>query len=200
MPSGGCAAMQGVGGAQMSSNMLQSLIGMQADGQSCGPPSTSDMASKMISDLDTNGDGVISLEEATASGDSNASQAFAALDADGDGSLTTDELSTALKQMGPPPGGPPPGGGHHRASATSSSDLASQLLSDLDTDGEDGLSLNEVGSALGEDTSSSSLTSGFSSLDSDGDGKLSLAELTSAFDRYAAAMTSQFASQDSMAA
>lgn len=183
VPSGTGSALQGTGEAQMSADMLGSLIGMQS-GEAAGPPSVSDIASSMISELDGDGDGVVSLEEAEASGASNASEAFATLDADGDGALTADELASSLEQM-PPPGamGPPP----------SSSDIAAQLLSDLDSDGEEGLSLEEVSAAVNEDASTSETSSGFSSLDSDGDGTLSLAELSAAIDVYMNANLSRFA-------
>ena len=187
----------------MSSMLLQSIMGLQSGQQNTG---SSDMASKMLSSLDTDGDGTVSLDEAKASGSSKAGEAFAALDLDGDGSLTADELSSTLSSAGRPPGGPPPGRGGPPPSggggpqAMSSADIASQLLSDLNTDGEDVLSLDEVGGALGDSDSSSQVSSGFSKLDTDGDGKLSLAELTTAIESYTQSNLSRFAAADGFGA
>jgi Ca2+-binding EF-hand superfamily protein len=188
MPSGASCAMQGMGGVQMSSAIMSSLMGMQTEA-----PGASNMAAHMLSDLDADGDGVLSLEEATANANSaNASEAFATLDADGDGSLTLDELTSALEEAGPPPGGPPPGGPH--GPPASSNDLASSLISSLDSDEDDSLSLSEVTKALGAEEGEET-SSAFSSLDTDGDGKLSLAELTAALDKYLQAGVSQLAEQ-----
>jgi len=54
----------------------------------------------------------------------------------------------------------------------------------LDTDGQSGLSLNEVTAAVGGDASSNAIQSGFSALDTDGNGTLSVSELTSAINSY----------------
>lgn len=169
MPSKPSAANLAVGDAQISTDMLGALMQMQTSTQS-------DMATSMISDLDADGDGALSIEEVASSGTSAASEAFAALDSDGDGSLTATELSSALDAMGPPPGGPPP------SMQQSSSDAATSVLDSLDADDDGALSLSEILSAL--DTDEDSTSTAFSSSDADADGKLSLAELTAVFDRY----------------
>ena len=193
------AKTSGISGAQMSSDMLMQLLNMQS-----GPPSANDAATHMISDLDSDGDGALSLAEATATGSSKAAEAFAALDSDGDGSLTTGELASSLEQMGPPPsgrphGGPPPGG--PPAGGRSSSDIASGIMSAVDSDDDGGISLSEITSVTNTDESSET-QSAFSSLDTDGDGKLSMAELTAALDKYLQTDASRFASnvEDAIAA
>ncbi|MEZ5970303.1 MAG: EF-hand domain-containing protein [Hyphomonadaceae bacterium] len=190
--------MTGVGGAQMSSDMLMQLLSMQGS-----RPSTTDAATRMISSLDTDGDGALSLSEASAAGASRASEAFVVLDTDGDGVLTSDELATSLEAMGPPPGGPPPGGPPPGGPPPGGgpSDLASRILSEVDSDQDGGISLSELTSATGAEENDTT-TSAFSSLDTDGDGKLSLAELTAALDKYLQTDASRFASnaEDAIAA
>ena len=194
------ATTTGIGGAQMSSDMLMQLLNMQS-----GQPSATDAATRMISDLDSDGDGALSLEEATATGASKAAEAFAALDSDGDGSLTTSELSSSLEAMGPPPGGPPrggpPPGGPPPGGGASSSDVASSILSAVDSDDDGAISLSEITSATDAEENDET-QSAFSSLDTDGDGKLSLAELTAALDQYLQTNASRFASnvEDAIAA
>jgi len=182
--------MSSMGGAQMSSDMLSQLLNMQSGNSTRGASGASDAATSMINSLDTNGDGVVSLEEAEAGGSQNASQAFAALDSDGDGSLTSTELSSALQQLGPPHG-------YHHGGPRSSSDIATQILSDIDSDGDGGLSLSEIGTATGT-AANDQTNAAFSNLDTDGNGKLSLTELTSALDKYL--QTDRAASQAAQAA
>lgn len=178
--------MQGFAGPQMSSDMMQTFCDIQEQ-------SGSDMASRLMSALDTDGDGNLSLEEATSADDADASKAFGALDADGDGALTLSELSTALESAGgpppggappggPPPGGPPPGG----AQGASAEDDASKLVDALDTNGDGTVSLDEMLAQFGDEESEAA-TKAFATLDSDGDNAVSLQELTSAVSAYAQA-------------
>ena len=173
----------------MSSDMLMQLLNMQSSGR----PSASDAATRMIGDLDSDGDGALTLAEATASGASRAAEAFASLDSDGDGALTTSELASSLEAIGPPGGARPPGGPPSGGPPPSSSDLASQILGGADSDSDGALSLSEVTSATGTEDNEET-TSAFSSLDTDGDGKLSLAELTAALDKYLQTDATRFAS------
>jgi Ca2+-binding EF-hand superfamily protein len=187
----------------------QTLSGLLAAQQS--PPTASDLAQQMISQLDTDGDGSLSADEITKalgstsqlSSDQVAS-AVSQLDTNGDGKLSADELTAGL-QAAQPHGG----GGHHHhghADGASSSDLASALMSSSDTNGDGVLSADEVAKALGLDpsttatatsgtdaASSSTSTSGtssdtfsqlFASLDTNGDGSLSTSELTTAIDAF----------------
>lgn len=94
----------------MSISAISSGTDMQAM-QSMGqrPPKPTDeemetMATDFISQLDTDGDGVLSVDEAGVDEES-----FAEIDTDGDGFVTTEEMTTAMSELGPPP--PPPGAG-----------------------------------------------------------------------------------------
>lgn len=175
-------AMQGFGGPQMSSDMMQTFCDIQEQ-------SSGDMASRLMSTLDADGDGSLSFEEATSSDDADASKVFGVLDTDSDGALTLSELSTALESAeppaggpppgGPPPGGPPPGGG----AGAAAEDEASTLVDALDTDGDGTVSLEELLAQFSDDESETA-TKAFSALDSDGDDALSLQELTSAVSAY----------------
>src|SRR5262249_42915295 len=101
------------------------------------------------------------------------SSAFAKVDTDGDGQLSTSELTNAVTNAH----------GHHHGhggAPPSASDAANSIISAFNTDGADGLSLDEVTSALGGQSSSSALSSTFASLDADGDGILSAQELSAA--------------------
>lgn len=127
-----------------------------------------------------------------------------------------DLQSTQGPDKGPPPGGPPPGpppGGGASGQFSSdtlssllsvqqedptSSDIASKLISDADTDGDGALSLDEIKKALTGDESAQtsstptasstddSLSKALSKLDTNGDGKLSSSELASALDSFKA--------------
>lgn len=177
--------------SRFSSDTLSSLLSAQQ-----APPTASDIASQLISDTDTDGDGSLSLDEIKSklsSSDDGLTTRFDALDSDSDGSLSADELSSALearKPKGPPPGRPQGDGGG--AQGISMADLASKLISDLDSDEDGALGLDEIKSALsGKDdkaeaaqASDDSLNTAISGLDSDGDGKLSATELTAALEAF----------------
>ena len=182
LPSGGASAgAAALAGPPLSQGTLSTFLGLQA--QQSGQPAQPDfaeLASQLLSSLDSNGDGAISQSEAEASGNANADQAFAALDTNGDGSISSDELSNALQSANQAHRAYHHGH-HHGPSAAGA---ASSIINALNTDGEDGLSADEVSSALSADASSSGFQSAFSSLDSNGDGVLSLSELTSAINQY----------------
>jgi Ca2+-binding EF-hand superfamily protein len=175
-------------GPPMADSTMSGFMSLQT-----APPTASDMASKLMSMLDSDGDGSISATEASASGGSDAASAFSALDTNGDGQISADELTSAVQdatselanaqgsdgQSAQGPGAAHHGRHHHHGSAT---DLASGIMDAGDSDSSGGLSLDEVSSALG--TSSSDTQSGFSALDSDGNGQLSVSELTSAISKY----------------
>jgi|GEM_PF-2546088 len=160
-------------------------------------PDASQTAEKMFSKVDTNGDGSIDKTEfATAiqnRGDSgkgqavNADDLFSKIDSNGDGTVSKAENTDYLKQLqaqrkagapngdGPPP--PPPDSGQ----------LASDVLSKIDSDSSGGISLDELTSAFQSSgsTNSSNSTSDiqqlFSKLDTDSDGNVSKDELSSGF-------------------
>ena len=91
---------------QFAPDVLSALISAQA-----GPPTSSQVAQGLISTLDSNGDGSLSLSEITnalngSGGTSGSSQtsgtssglsaAFGKIDTNGDGQLSADELASAL--------------------------------------------------------------------------------------------------------
>ena len=115
----------GQASSQFAANTLASLLSVQQQ------PSASDFASKLIGQVDANGDGSLSLDEikstlekagltqtsksTSASNSDPLAQAFGKLDSNGDGKLDSTELASALEAMmkshhghrhGPPP--PPP--------------------------------------------------------------------------------------------
>lgn len=102
------------------------------------------------------------------------SQAFTSLDKNDDGKLSNDELSSAISTT---QAHRHHGGGHGRHMAAN---IAQNLISAADTDGDGELSIAEINSALGQSSADPSAAQGFSALDANGDGKLSSNELTSA--------------------
>jgi Ca2+-binding EF-hand superfamily protein len=113
---------------------MASLYGMQK-------PSASDIVSKILGKLDTDGDGSLSAEEIGKAG-KFAKQLLKA-DANGDGVVTKDELlSDITKKM--ESGMMSPMGGMQPLSAD---DMASQIIDDLDTNGDGVLSADEISKA-----------------------------------------------------
>ena len=142
--------------AQFTSDTLASLLSAQE-----APPSAADVAAKVISTADTNGDGSLSLTEVetalggdTTSGASAVGQAFSAIDTNGDGQISAGELTNALDAQNSAQGAQGAHHGHHHhhaggAGGASSTDLANQLLGSTDANGDGQLSLTEIENALG---------------------------------------------------
>jgi Ca2+-binding EF-hand superfamily protein len=198
----------GSSAAQFASATLASLLTTQQ-----GPPSSTDIANKVIGAVDTDGDGQLSLDEIekalgsdTTSGTDAASQAFAKLDANGDGKISADELSSALDAKKATDASSTGGAGgvhHHRhAHHASSADLAQQIFGQADANGDGALSADEISSALGQDAAGATtgLTQQIAKLDTNGDGSLSTAELTAAIDAFRAAHKHGSADAQSQAA
>lgn len=194
----------GASSPAMSGQTMGAMISMQMEA-----PSASDIASDLISGLDTDGDGEVSADEiatafsAAGLDTSNIDSALSTIDTDSSGALSADELTTAIASdmqshgpKGPPPGGamggPPPG----------ADEEASSILSALDADEDSGLDMDEILSAFGmkTDDEEGSVASALASLDSDGDGQLSLAELTSAIQQNREAGYRAYAAQASLTA
>jgi len=156
------------------SQMMEGVMGMPPMmGQ---PPSASEMASNIIAEEDTDGDGMISADESRVDSD-----IFTEIDTDGDGLLTADELEASFEAMEPPKGGgmqgmrgmgmqgmqgPPPMG-----QPPSASEMASNIIAEEDTDGDGVLSATE--SKADSDI--------FGKFDADGDGVLTVDELEAHF-------------------
>jgi Ca2+-binding EF-hand superfamily protein len=191
---GGAPPASGDGAANMSDDMLATLMAMQTQ-----PPSASDLASQMLANADSDGDGSRSLSEVQTalksdSSDTGLTAAFSKLDTNGDGKLDSDEL-TATVSDAQQAAGPPQGGGvggahhaHHHHAAASGQDSADQLISDLDTDGDGQLSSSELMGAFSSDNLDASQTNALqqafatmvAKLDSNSDGLLSQTELAAA--------------------
>lgn len=199
----------GASSPAMSGQTMGAMISMQMEA-----PSASDIASDLISGLDTDGDGEVSADEiatafsAAGLDTSTIDSALSAIDSDSSGALNADELTTAITSdmqshgpKGPPPGGPPPGGGMG-GPPPSADEEASSILSALDTDEDSGLDMDEILSAFGMETDDEdgSVASALASLDNNGDGQLSLAELTSAIQQNREAGYRAYAAQASLAA
>jgi Ca2+-binding EF-hand superfamily protein len=165
---------------------LSSLLSAQE-----APPSSSDVAAKIIGTADTNGDGALSLGEVegalgqdTTSGADALSQAFSKIDTNGDGQVDASELTNALDAQKSASGAHHAHHAHHaHQSASSSTDLASKVLGAVDGNGDGELSASELQTALGS-SSSDSLTSAIGKLDTNGDGQLSASELSTAIDAF----------------
>jgi len=174
-------------GAQFAGATLASLLSAQE-----APPTSADIAGKIIGAADADGDGSLSLSEVekaigadTTSGADALGKAFASLDANGDGQISAGELASGLDAQ---KGAQGPHRHHHahRAPPTSS-DLASQAIGSADTDGDGSLGVDEIEQALGSSLAASAkdtLTSAIGKLDTDGDGKLSAAELSAGIDAF----------------
>jgi Ca2+-binding EF-hand superfamily protein len=179
--------------AQFVSDTLASLLSAQE-----APPSSADVAGKIIGAADTNADGALSLSEVetalgsdTTSGADALSQAFSSIDTDGDGQISAGELTSALDAKNGAQGTQHAHHGHHaHGAAPSSTDLATQLLGSADSDGDGSLSVSEIENVLGSSTAPGAddvLTSAIGKMDSDGDGKLSSTELSAGIDAFRAA-------------
>jgi Ca2+-binding EF-hand superfamily protein len=178
--------------AQFVSDTLASLLSAQE-----APPTSADIAGKIIGVADTNADGALSLSEIekalgadTTSGADALDKAFSSIDTNGDGQISAGELTTALDAKNGAQGAQHTHHGHHAHGAgASSTDLAAKLLGSTDTNGDGALSVSEIQTALGDSAASAtdSLTSAIGKLDTNGDGQLSATELSAAFDAFRAA-------------
>lgn len=135
-------------------------------------PGGDDLAS-LLSDLDTDGDGSISKDEFVAGRPSDVTEdqagtLFDSFDSEGAGSLSVDELTEAMsaeqsqRSEGPPP--PPP----------AEDDQSQSLLSDLDTNGDGLVTLDEFMAGKPEDVTESQASQLFSLLDTSDTGSLSV--------------------------
>lgn len=166
------------------------------------------LAGKLFGDLDSDGDGTLTLSETGLSKD-----LYSKIDADGDGTVTQTELQKAIETQrnamftsmqlgqsqtgsatdtsttGQPTAkdllssimsGQVPGGMHGAGKGKNGDDLASKLFSTLDSDSSNGLSVDETGLSQ----------SVFDSMDVNQDGSVSADELATALEKQRAAMGS----------
>jgi len=177
--------------AGIESRQSQMMEGVMSMPRMFQPPSASEMASKLIEEEDTDGDGMISADESRVDSD-----IFSGIDTDGDGVLTAEELEASFEAMeppagggmqgmamqgmggmmgmqGPPPMGPPP----------SASEMAASILEEEDTDGDGVLSATE--SKADSDI--------FTEIDADSDGVLTVDELEAHFEERESEMAANAA-------
>ncbi|MGD0077627.1 MAG: hypothetical protein ABSB91_03260 [Sedimentisphaerales bacterium] len=135
-------------------NGMTPLMGMMQ------PPSADDIAGKIIDNLDTNGDGVLSTDEINNGGD--LAQRILKADSNGDGVVTKDELVADIeKHMASRQAH-----GHHH----SLGDIAGKIMDELDTDGNGELSTDEINN--GGDSAKA-----IQPADTNGDGVVTMTEL-----------------------
>lgn len=145
------------------------------------PPSADDMASQIISKLDTNGDGQLSTDEINNAGD--LAQKLLKADSNGDGTVTKDELVTDIqKNMA--------SGKTHKHHSLG--DIAGKIMDELDTNGDDELSTDEISS--GGDSAST-----FQAADTNGDGVVSMTELIAYLSQTSASSQSTESQLNSLA-
>lgn len=171
------------------------------------------LASKLFGDLDSDGDGTLSLSETGLSED-----LYSNLDTDGDGTVTQTELQKGIEtqrnamftsmQLGQSQtmssmassssaqpsaqemlssimNGEVPGGAPGGGPEGTGDDLASKLFSDLDSDSSGGLSASETGLSQ----------SNFDAMDTDQDGSVSAEELSAALEKQRQAMMTNLQSE-----
>lgn len=111
------------------------------------PPEGDDELASLLSDLDTDGDGLVSKAEFVAGRPSDVSEdqagtLFDSFDSESAGSLSADALTEAMSSPSSQrPDGPPP----------ADDDQSASLLSDLDTDGDGRVTLEEFMAGKPED-------------------------------------------------
>lgn len=126
-------------------------------------PSFEDMAQELLSSLDSDSDGSVSLDEfsvamssSSSGSDTSASSIFSLIDSGGDGSISTEELTAALEASRPkPPEGAPPPPPPQSGDSDESSKL-SEIFSALDTNQDGSISQDELMALFEQDDSQSS--------------------------------------------
>lgn len=133
------------------------------------PAGHADRGKHLLSKLDADGDGSVSLAEAEPHW---ISRKFEKLDANADGNLSADELG-ALRGHGRHGGKGRKGRkgrkGHHEGPRKTPEEHAAKMLQRLDTDGDGAISLAEAGEHR--------IAEKFAKIDADGDGKVTADEL-----------------------
>lgn len=176
-----------------SSSRASSLIPSSMSGGGFDPETFSAMmpfqsgglGQDLVDQTDTDGSGDVSIEELAASlgvETSTLTESFASVDADGDGAITGEEMEAGFEALAEEMGLPTRPSTEEWTSQVSD-DMTSQLLSALDSDGDQELSLSEIlesSSTEGEDDAS--VSDRFSELDTDGDGSLTSSELSAALE------------------
>ena len=219
-PADSCNAASSASEPTLSDQVISALVAMQmqngaASSATADPSATSstdasgtgnDPIAQAFSALDTNGDGSISQSELetgieNVGGTSDEADAiFSALGGSSSTGISESGFASAA-QAGAPPGGPGgPGGAHghhhhhHGGGSSSAANDSSQIFSAIDSNDDGSISEDELASALGLGTDSTTDASGsttsttstsdsstaatqFSAIDTNGDGSISQDEL-----------------------
>ncbi|EJT02105.1 EF-hand domain-containing protein [Rhizobium sp. CCGE 510] len=153
--------------AQLVSLAMNGLTGQSGSSQDQDGGAGMDVAQ-----LDSDGDGYVSKAEFVAARPSDvtvdrAGTLFDSFDSEGTGSLSVDALTEAMSsQSSQRPGGPPP-------SPPADDDQSASLLSDLDTNGDGLVTLDEFMAGRPDDVTESQASQLFDLLDTSGTGSLS---------------------------
>ncbi|MBX5156723.1 MULTISPECIES: EF-hand domain-containing protein [unclassified Rhizobium] len=153
---------------------MSALQSQRPDGPPPPPPADDDQSASLISDLDTDGDGLVSKAEFVAGRPSDVTEdqagtLFDSFDSESAGSLSVDALTEAMSsQSSQRPDGPPP-------PPPADNDQSASLLSDLDTNGDGLVTLDEFMAGRPDDVTESQASQLFDLLDTSGTGSLSTA-------------------------
>ncbi|MBA9033272.1 EF-hand domain-containing protein [Rhizobium leguminosarum] len=151
--------------SQLMSLTMNGLAGQSGSGEQQDGGADMDVAQ-----LDSDGDGYVSKAEFVAARPSDVSEdqartLFDSFDSEGSGSLSVDAMTEAMSaQQSERPEGPPP---------SADDDQFASLLSDLDTDGDGLVTLDEFMAGKPDDVTESQASQLFSLLDTSGTGSLS---------------------------
>jgi Ca2+-binding EF-hand superfamily protein len=141
------------------------------------PAQSGGFGQAMVNQTDADGNGGVSIDELSSALGvevADLTETFGAVDADGDGSITGEEMDAGFRALAEKNGMP---------ARPSGADMASQLLSALDGDGDEELSLSELLDSFSEDDEEdTSISDRFSELDTDGNGSLGASELSTAIE------------------
>ena len=159
------------GSGSLSVDALTEAMSAQRSERAGGPPPREgdDELASRLSELDTDGDGLVSKAEFVAGRPSDVSEdqagtLFDSFDTEGAGSLSVDALTEAMSaQSSERPNGPPP----------AEDDQSASLLSDLDTNGDGLVSLEEFMAGRPDDVTESQASELFDLLDTSNTGSLS---------------------------
>ncbi len=145
------------------SQLFHEMKSSMNDAQAMGVPPPPPDSSQMISSMDMNGDGALSVDEMTAGGVPDVETIFSKIDTDGDGLASANELDAyaeTMKTKGEQEVVPQPPPQH-----------SGEMFSSLDTDGDGYLTVEEMKTGGIPDAEKI-----FSDIDTDGDGLVSQAE------------------------
>lgn len=186
-PTAAQAASTGGATTQLTSDILNVLIGIQASGQTAANANTAETTSQqspaqqLFAAIDADSDGSITKSEMETFAENNgatvsqADQMYAALDPNNTGAVSEDQFAAAVKAGGQHhghhgPHGPPP-----------ADQVAADMLSAVDSDKDGSVSKSELESyATKAGGSTDNADKAFAALDTDGNGSVTQSEMEAA--------------------